>query len=117
MIIYSHSKERETPERKEIKKMKTVKTIQSLCESGVDFTEEMMLEEVHQRLVNNEMLLKFYEHGMSIATTEEERKCVVTMILDYDAEIREIFFTYLYYKLRVPETTESEDTVHQFSPY
>lgn len=104
VVIYRHSKERETPERKEIKIMKTVKTIQSLCESGVEFTEEMMLEEVHQRLVNNEMLLKFYEHGMSIATTEEERKCVVTMILDYDAEIREIFFTYLYYKLRKTET-------------
>lgn len=89
--------------------MKTVKTIQSLCESGVEFTEEMMLEEVHQRLVNNEMLLKFYEHGMSIATTEEERKCVVTMTFDYDAEIREIFFTYLYYKLRKPETKQNED--------
>ena len=84
--------------------MKTVKTIQILCESGVEFTEEMMLEEVHQRLVNNEMLLKFYEHGMSIATTEEEKKCVVTMILDYNSEIREIFFTYLYYKLRKTET-------------
>ena len=89
--------------------MKTVKTIQSLCESGVEFTEEMMLEEVHQRLANNEMLLKFYEHGMSIATTEEERKCVVTMILDYDAEIREIFFTYLYYKLRKTVTKQNED--------
>ena len=107
VIYYSHSKERETPERKEIKIMKTIATIKSLCESGVEFTEEMMLEEVHQRLVNNEMLLKFYEHGMSVATTEEERKCVVTMILDYDAEIREIFFTYLYYKLRKTETKQN----------
>ena len=89
--------------------MKTVKTIQSLCESGVEFTEEMMLEEVHQRLVNIEMLLKFYEHGMSIATTEEERKCVVTMILDYDTEIREIFFTYLYYKLKENEHKQNDE--------
>lgn len=80
--------------------MKTIETIQSLCESGIEFTEEMMLEEVKQRLSNNEMLLKFYEHGMSIATNEEERRCVVTMILDYSSDIKEIFATYLYYKLR-----------------
>lgn len=90
--------------------MKTIETIKRLCESGVEFTEEMMLEEIKQRLSKNEILLKFYEHGMRIATTEEERQCVVTMILDYDSEIREVFFTYLYYKLRVPETTESDDT-------
>lgn len=80
--------------------MKTITDIKRLCESGVEFTEEMMLEEIKQRLSKNEMLLKFYEHGMSIATNEDERRCVVTMILDYDADIREIFAIYLYYKLR-----------------
>jgi hypothetical protein len=80
--------------------MKTIATIKKLCESGIEFTEEMMLEEIKQRISKKEIISTFFERGMSIATTEEERKCVVSMIIDFDEDIKEIFAIYLYYKLR-----------------
>lgn len=82
--------------------MMTMNAIKTLCENN-QFTHDMMINEIQQRVSNDKVLTTMWEAGMRAATTDEERKTVIFVIFDNNEECKEIFATYLYYKLRNAE--------------
>ena len=77
----------------------TMNAIKTLCENN-QFTHDMMMNEIKQRVSNDKVLSAIWEAGMKVATTDEERKTVMFVIFDINEECKEIFATYLYHKLR-----------------
>lgn len=77
----------------------TIEAIKTLCENK-QFTHEMMLDEIKQRVAKDKMLSALWETGMRVASNDEERKAVMFLIFDCNKECKEIFATYLYYQMK-----------------